>query len=91
VVTGAEPRDDPEEFFDDLITWLRDNDFVSFSQVVDGAAFNVALTEKGYAERSTRRLPDVWLANHSACVIAVDIVVISTFEFFNASLSCAIR
>jgi hypothetical protein len=32
VATGDEPRADPEEFFDDLMMWLKDNDFVRFRQ-----------------------------------------------------------
>jgi hypothetical protein len=43
------PRVEPEELFDELLMWLRDNGFVVFDQLVDGNAFNIALTEKGFA------------------------------------------
>jgi hypothetical protein len=43
------PRVDAEELFDDLLMCLRDNGFVSFNQAAEGNAFDVALTEKGFA------------------------------------------
>jgi hypothetical protein len=43
------PRVEPEEMFDELLMWLRDNGFVAFDQSVDGNAFNVALTDRGFA------------------------------------------
>lgn len=46
--SGVEPRRDPEEFFDDLVLWLKDNGYVRFTQSTDGAAFDVALTERGF-------------------------------------------
>ena len=49
VATSSDPKDDPEDFFDDLALWLKNNDFVEFDQAADGAAYNVALTEKGFA------------------------------------------
>jgi hypothetical protein len=48
VATGDEPREDPEEFFDDLIMWMKDNNLVRFGQATEGCAFGVALTEKGF-------------------------------------------
>lgn len=47
--SGIEPRRDSELFFDDLLLWLRDNGYVHFTQSAEGAAFNVALTERGFA------------------------------------------
>ncbi|MGY2936001.1 hypothetical protein ACVWZ6_005603 [Bradyrhizobium sp. GM6.1] len=47
--TGVSPRKDEEELFDDLSKWLLDNGFIHFDQATEGAAFGVALTEKGFA------------------------------------------
>lgn len=47
VATGEEPRSDPEEFFNHLLDWLRDNGFVRLGESIDGAVYDVALTEKG--------------------------------------------
>ena len=43
------PRIEAEELFDDLLVWLKENGFVAVSQAADGNAFNVALTERGFA------------------------------------------
>lgn len=47
--TGVSPRKDEEELFNDLVGWLLDNGFVRIGQATEGAAFGVALTEKGFA------------------------------------------
>lgn len=50
------PRIEPEELFDDLLVWLRDNGFVAFNQATEGEAFNVALTERGFAVLGKRAI-----------------------------------
>lgn len=47
--TGVSARNDEEELFDDLAKWLLDNGFIRFDQASEGAAYGVALTEKGFA------------------------------------------
>jgi hypothetical protein len=42
--------------FDDLLVWLRDNGFVAFNQATEGEAFNVALTERGFAVLGKRAI-----------------------------------
>ncbi len=43
------PGVEGDELLDDLLMWLRDSGFVAFSQAIEGEAFNVALTERGFA------------------------------------------
>lgn len=49
VATDTDPKEDPEQLFDDQMDWLRDNGYVAFDQAMEGNAFNVALTDKGFA------------------------------------------
>ena len=49
VKTEADPGDEPDILFDDLMKWLKDNGYVRFDQDMEGSAFDVSLTEKGYA------------------------------------------
>jgi hypothetical protein len=58
VATELSPLADSENLFDDLLEWLKKNAYVDFSQAAEGAVFDVALTEKGFAvlgKRSSRR------------------------------------
>jgi hypothetical protein len=50
------PRVEAEELFDDLLMWLKDSGFVAFSQATEGQAFDVALTERGFAILGSERL-----------------------------------
>lgn len=45
--TEIGPKSEPEDFFDHLFDWLRDEGFVRFGQGTEGNVYDVALTEKG--------------------------------------------
>ena len=48
--TGIEPRKDPEEMFDHLVEWLRDNHLIRFKGWEgEGSVSGVSLTERGVA------------------------------------------
>jgi hypothetical protein len=50
------PRVEPEEMFDELLMWLRDNGYVAFDQAVDENALDVALTDRGFAALGKRAI-----------------------------------
>ena len=47
VATGVHPTEEIEEFFEDLIDWLKEEGLIRVSQAAEGNAFGVSLTSKG--------------------------------------------
>lgn len=49
--TGATPKHESEELFDDLLQWLEDNGFIRSSdqEAPEGNIYGVALTERGHS------------------------------------------